>query len=128
VQYVSVEEVIEIHRRIVRLTGGTVGIRDHGSLESSVLQPLQSFGDEDLYPSVVEKVAALGFFLIQNHPFFDGNKRAGHAALETVLLLNGYELSATVDEQEVVVLDVARGELPREEFTRWVQQHVVPAK
>ena len=76
-------------------------------------------------PTTVEKGAALGYFLIQNHPFLDGNKRIGHAALETVLILNGYELSASVDEQEEVVLPVARGELRREDFTNWVQQHAV---
>jgi death-on-curing protein len=92
-----------------------------------VLQPLQSFGDQDLYPTLAEKAAALGYFLIQNHPFLDGNKRIGHAALETLLLLNGYELSASVDEQERIVLSVARGELAREEFTTWVLQRVAPA-
>jgi death-on-curing protein len=126
VEYISVDEVVEIHRRVVRRSGGTLGIRDHGSLESSVLQPLQSFGDQDLYPTLVEKAAALGYFLIQNHPFLDGNKRVGHAALETVLILNGYELSSSVNDQEVVVLAVARGELGREEFTEWVRHHVVP--
>lgn len=124
-EYLSIDEVIEIHWRVVQQTGGLQGIRDQGSLESSVMQPLQSFGDQDLYPSLIEKAAALGYFLIQNHPFLDGNKRVGHAALETVLILNGYELSAGVDEQESVVLDVARGELRREEFTEWVQRHVV---
>lgn len=118
---------MELHQRIVQQTGGSLGIRDRGGLESSVLQPLQSFGDQDLYPSLVEKAAAIGYFLIQNHPFVDGNKRVGHAALETVLLLNGHELLATVDEQEAVVLDVARGELHREQFTEWVRQHVVPS-
>ncbi len=125
-EYISIEEVIEIHWRVVRQTGGVQGIRDQGSLESSVMQPLQSFGDQDLYPSLIEKAAAIGYFLIQNHPFLDGNKRVGHAAMETVLILNGYELSAGVDEQEKIVLDVARGELRREEFTEWLRRHVVP--
>lgn len=124
-RYITVEEVLELHRRIIRQSGGSLGVRDRGSLESSVLQPLQAFGDEELYPTLPEKAAALGYFLIQNHAFIDGNKRIGHAALETVLLLNGYELSASVDEQEMVVLSVARGELRREEFAEWVQQHIV---
>jgi len=128
VRYISVEEVVELHRRVVQRTGGTLGIRDHGSLESSVMQPLQSFDDQELYPTLVEKAAALGYFLIQNHSFLDGNKRIGHAALETVLILNGYELSAAVDEQEEVVLAIARCELRRELFTEWVQQHVMPSK
>lgn len=124
-RYVSLEEVLELHRRIIRQSGGSLGVRDRRSLESSIVQPLQSFGDEELYPSLADKAAALGYFLIQNHPFVDGNKRIGHAALETVLLLNGYELSASVDEQETIVVSVARGEFDREELTRWVEQHLV---
>ncbi|MEA2165252.1 MAG: death on curing protein [Thermoanaerobaculia bacterium] len=126
-RYISIEEVVELHRRVIEQSGGAFGLRDQGSLESSVRQPLQAFGDHDLYPTLAEKAAALGFFLIQNHPFLDGNKRIGHAALETVLLLNGHELAASVDEQERIVLSVARGELDREQFTAWVQQHVVSA-
>ena len=124
-RYISIDEVLELHRRIIRQWGGAFGVRDHGSLASSVLQPLQSFGGHELYPTLVEKAAALGFFLIQNHPFVDGNKRIGHAALETLLALNGYELSASVDEQEKIVLSVARGELNREELAEWVQKHLV---
>jgi death-on-curing protein len=127
VRYISIEEVVDLHRRIIHQSGGTLGLRDQGSLESSVRQPLQAFGDQDLYPTLAEKAAALGYFLIQNHPFVDGNKRIGHAALETVLLLNGYELAASVDEQERIVLSVASGELDREQFTLWVRQHVVVA-
>jgi death-on-curing protein len=87
----------------------------------------KSSPDQELYPSLAEKAAALGFFLIQNHPFVDGNKRAGHAALETVLILNGYELSSPVDEQERIILAVASDELDRETFTAWVQTKLVPA-
>jgi death-on-curing protein len=58
------------------------------------------FADEDLYPTLPDKAAALGFSLIQNHPFLDGNKRTGHAAMETFLVLNGHEIQATVDEQQ----------------------------
>lgn len=60
-----------------------------------------TFGGEDLYPTVIEKAIALGFSMIMNHPFVDGNKRTGHAALETFLILNGLEISASVDEQEL---------------------------
>jgi death on curing protein len=70
-----------------------------------------TFGGEDLYPSLLEKAAALGFSIIMNHPFVDGNKRTGHAAMETFLILNGMEINASVDEQERVVLAIASGEL-----------------
>jgi len=73
-----------------------------------------------LYPGLTAKAAALGFSLIQNHPFVDGNKRIGHAAMETTLMLNGFELSASVDAAEAAVLAVASGQLNRDAFTRWV--------
>jgi len=85
-----------------------------------------TFDQEDLYPTVSEKAAALGFSLIQNHPFLDGNKRTAHATMETFLVLNGYEIIATVDDQEKIILDVAAGKIPREDFTSWLREHVVP--
>jgi death on curing protein len=127
VLYLSVGQVIELHRRVVQQSGGSLGVRDHGALESSVRQPLQVFGGNELYPSVEEKAAALGYFLIQNHPFVDGNKRIGHAAMETLLLLNGFELAASVDEQEQAILSVARGESSREAFSSWVLKHIMRA-
>lgn len=84
-----------------------------------------SFGGEDLYPAVAEKAAALGFSLIKNHPFVDGNKRTAHAAMETFLVLNGFEIDASVEEQAQIVLQVAAGQLDRDEFTTWVQAHIV---
>ncbi len=123
-RYLTINEVIELHDRIVVQSGGAEGIRDRGALESSLAQPLQTFGGEDLYPSVAEKAAALGFFLVKNHPFLDGNKRIGHAALEATLVLNGLELSASVDDQEGIILALAAGMMSREEFTMWIQAHL----
>jgi death-on-curing protein len=91
----------------------------------TVAMPQMSFDGRDLYPTLAEKAAALGYSLVMNHPFVDGNKRVGHAAMEVVLVLNGYEISAGVDEQEAVVLDVAAGVTSREQFTAWVKDHMV---
>ena len=123
--YLTEPEILLLHRRIVETSGGSPGVRDRGALEASVAQPFQTFGGQELYPTVEEKAAALGYFLISNHPFVDGNKRIGHAALEVVLVLNGLELAASVDEQETIVLNVASGNMSREEFTAWVQRYVV---
>ncbi len=95
-----------------------------GALESAVAQPRMTFGGAELYPTVVEKAASLGFSLIQNHPFVDGNKRTAHAAMETFLVLNRYEIRATVDEQESVILQVASGRMNRDEFVRWLSDHI----
>lgn len=125
-RYLTLAEVIDLHRRVVEESGGAHGIRDLGSLESAVAQPRMSFGDQDLYPTVVEKAAALGFSLVRNHPFLDGNKRVGHAAMETFLILNGSEIQAGVDEQESFVLALAAGEVNRDQLVDWLREHVVP--
>ena len=93
-------------------------------LDSAAAQPRMTFGGQDLYPSLEEKASAIAFSLIRNHPFIDGNKRVGHAAMETFLVLNGYELDAGSEEQEQVFIAVAAGQMGREEFSRWVQAHV----
>lgn len=124
-RYLTLEEVIELHRLVLATSGGAEGIRDLGAIDSAVAQPRMTFGAHDLYPAAVEKAAALGFSLVQNHPFLDGNKRVGHAAMETFLVLNGYELSAPVDEQEKIILRLAAGQLSRDEFANWVRTHIV---
>ncbi len=109
-------------------SGGLSGVRDLGALESALAQPRMTFGGIDLYPTVVEKASALGFSLIKNHPFVDGNKRTGHAAMEVFLLLNACEINAKVDDQEKIILRVAGGGLEREEFTDWLKAHIVERK
>jgi death-on-curing protein len=123
----SADDVIYIHARLIAQSGGSYGLRDRGALEASVAQPLQSFGGNDLYPEVIDKAAALGFFLSSNHPFVDGNKRVAHAALAVTLRLNGYRLVASVDEQEQIMLRLASGELSRSEFAEWVRLHTTTA-
>ena len=124
-RYLSLQEVISLHSLVVAQSGGSSGLRDRGALESAVAQPEASFGGEDLYPSLASKAAALGHSLIQNHPFVDGNKRVGHAAMEVFLLLNGYEIDASVDEQETIIIDVAGGKRSRNELSEWLSKHVV---
>lgn len=101
-----------------------MGFETLGLLESAVAQPQQSFGGEDLHPTLAGKAAALGFSLIKNHPFVDGNKRIGHAAMEAMLMLNGSELDAGVDEAEAEILAVAAGKRTRQQFEEWVVAHL----
>ena len=123
-RHLSLAEVIELHRMVIEQAGGLPGLRDLGALESAVAQPRMTFGGTDLYPSLVEKSAALCFSLVKNHPFVDGNKRVGHAAMETLLVLNGFEIDASTDEQEQVVLALAAGQLSREDLVGWLRKHV----
>jgi death on curing protein len=123
-RYLTLPEVLEAHERILRQSGGEPGLLNLGALESALAQPRMTFDGQDLYPTIVEKAAALGFSLIQNHPFVDGNKRTAHAAMETFLVLNAYQIHATVEEQEDMILKVAAGQSGREAFTEWLRQHL----
>src|SRR5687768_5238478 len=124
-RYLSLQEVISLHSLLIAQSGGSSGLRDRGALESAVAQPEASFGGEELYPDLASKAAALGHSLIQNHPFVDGNKRIGHAAMEVFLLLNGREIGASVDDQEKIILDVASGKVSRIELSEWMSKHMV---
>ena len=123
-RYLSISEVFELHDRIISSTGGSRGIRDINALESAVNQPRQTFDQKDLYPDIVTKAAALCFSLVMNHPFVDGNKRVGHAAMETFLILNEYEIIAGVDEQERIMLELAAGKMSRINFLKWLNNHI----
>ena len=122
--YLERDEVIRLHELLIAQSGGSSGIRDAGLLDSAVAQPQMSFGGVDLYPTIVEKASALGFSLILNHAFIDGNKRIGQASMEAFLVVNGYEIQESVDAQEAVILDVAAGRMTRDEFTEWLRDHV----
>lgn len=124
-RYLKLNEVIELHRQLIRQFGGSDGIRDIGALKSAIAQPRMTFGGEELYPTIIKKTVALGFSIIQNHPFVDGNKRIGHAAMEIFLVLNGYEIDASTDEQENVVLQIASGKSGRDEFEDWLRSRLV---
>lgn len=123
-RYLTLGELIELHRRMINQSGGADGVRDMGLAESALAQPQMSFGGTELYPALGDKAAALGFSLVMNHPFVDGNKRIGHAAMEVFLVMNGFELTADVDDSESVILRLAAGELERVLFTEWVIGHV----
>lgn len=125
-RYLALSEVVELHRRLLEQAGGAAGIRDLGALESALAQPRMTLADSDLYPTLVEKAAVLCFSLVTSHPFIDGNKRIGHAAMETFLVLNGAEIDAGLHEQERVMLDLAAGRIDRGQLTGWLRQHLKP--
>jgi death-on-curing protein len=124
----SLAEVLRLHEAILGQSGGSPGLRDLGALESAVAQPTTTFDGSDLYPTLEEKAAALCFSLASNHPFIDGNKRVAHAAMEALLMLNGLEIRASLDEQERVMLALASSKLTRDELLAWLREHVVPSK
>lgn len=122
--FLSIEHVIELHELIVERSGGARGILNLDALDAALAQPTLTFDGADLYPTFVDKAGAEAHSLIANHPFVDGNKRIGHAVLETTLVLNGYELTANQDDQENVILRVASGGMGRQEFIAWVKSNM----
>lgn len=125
-RYIQLDEILKLHNAIIEQSGGAKGIRDIGGLESALTQPQMEMFGEELYPSIASKAAIMGFSMILNHPFIDGNKRIGHAAMETFLMLNGYEITADDDEQEAVILSVAAGTMTKEAFAAWLQSKITP--
>ena len=128
-RYLTLVEVLDLHRQIISQSTGTLGIRDLDLLKSAIAQPRMSFGGEDLYPTVIEKAIALGFSMIMNHPFVDGNKRTGHAALETFLILNGLEISASLNSEGQNSLEALEWLLVQNEsnlrLDEWVHFHIL---
>ena len=117
------EQILLLQQDLIEQTGGTAGLRDEGLLESALFTPFQSFDGNDMFPSLQQKAARLGFGLIQNHPFVDGNKRIGAHAMLVFLSLNGVELVYTQQELSSMILDVAAGKQSFEDMVVWIQQH-----
>ena len=122
-RFLSLGEVLALHQRILATSGGRPGIRDLGAILSGLSQPKTSAGGEDAYPTLFDKAAALGYSLVRNRGFIDGNKRVAHAAMETFLVLNGLEISASVEEQERLMMSLAAGEFSREALANWLQSN-----
>lgn len=112
-----------LHSQLINATGGSDGIRDEGLLDSAILNPFQSFGGEELYPSIQAKAAQLCYGLVKNHPMIDGNKRIGAHAMLVFLALNGYELQYTQAELSKTILLVAAGELDASDILHWIIVH-----
>lgn len=120
--YLTIDHVLELHQMILEL-GGIEGVRSMQLLASAVLQPQQSAFGDDAYESVAERAAAYGYFITQNHPFLDGNKRTGAAAMLTFLDMNGYELVEDDDAIAQMFEDVAASVVEQGEFFGWVVNH-----
>ena len=121
----SKEKVKLLHQSISEETGGNIGIRDEGLLESALEGAFATFDGKDLYPSKEEKGARLGYTLISNHAFVDGNKRIGMYVMLTFLEVNGIKIEATNEEVAETGLDVAAGTMKYEELLKWVTDHKI---
>ncbi len=122
-RFFTLAEIIRLQQWIIQTTGGKSGVLDLRAIDSAVAQPQMTFGGADFYPTVIDKAAALGFSLIKNHGFDDGNKRIGYMAVRMFLRMNKHDLTGTVDEKAAVIFALAASEIGREEFTEWVRAH-----
>lgn len=128
VQYVTLDVVIAIHDDMIARYGGSFGIRDLGLIQSAIARPQATFGGEDLYPTILDKAAALFHSLIFNHPFVDGNKRTSLTTTARFLYINGYELVAEKEELVDFPLRVENKHLSLEEISKWFEEHTKKAK
>jgi death-on-curing protein len=116
-------QIINMHRLIIQEIGGSEGVKDEDLLDSALNAPFQTFDGEDLYKTIQAKAAKLGFFLINNHPFIDGNKRIGILAMLTFLEINGIEIKCTDDELINLGLGIADGSINSKDLLGWIIDH-----
>lgn len=119
----SKEKVLLLYQLISEETGGEVGVRDVGLLESALENAYATFDGEELYKTKEEKGARLGYSLISNHAFVDGNKRIGVYVMLTFLETNGIEISCTNEDVVEIGLGVASGKISYEQLLEWVREH-----
>ena len=121
-RYITLEDVLSIHNVLIERFGGASGVRDEALLDSALAQPAQTFDGIDLYPTMEEKAARYAYGIINNHPFVDGNKRAGAAALGMFLRANGRRFKPRHDELYETILGVADGSVSYDDLVKWVQK------
>ena len=119
----SKKQILMLHTQLIQQTGGSEGVRDYNLLDSALETPFQSFGGDELYPTIQAKAARLGYGLIKNHCMIDGNKRIGTHSMLVCLALNGIELKYMQKELYETILDVAAGKIEYEDLLQWVLDH-----
>ena len=120
----SKRQILLLHSMLVAQSGGMDGLRDEGLLDAAINMPLQTFGGQELYPTILEKTARLGYGLIRNHPFLDGNKRIGTHAMLVFLDINNITLSYEDEDLISTILHVAAGAMDCNAFLEWLKAHV----
>ena len=121
----SKSQVLLLHEQLVAETGGSPGLRDEGMLDSALNAPFQTFGGEDVYPSLQQKATRLCFGLVKNHPFVDGNKRIGAHVMLVFLALNGIELQYTQTELSDIILQLAANTIQSSDLLNWILTHQI---
>jgi len=119
------QQVYILHQELINAHGGSAGLRDEALLDSALAAPFQSFSGQYIYPTTQQRAVRLGYGLLMNHPFIDGNKRIGTHVMLTVLAMNNIELEYSQKELYEIILKVAASEASFEDLLKWVQDHKV---
>jgi len=122
--WITAEDVIMIHSRVIQKSGGLNGLRDRAGLEAAIAAPLQSFDGKDLFPTDIEKIARLGFGLAANHAFVDGNKRIGAMMTQLLLKWNGYQLILAKGDLADMFITIADGTATEKDLLSWIKLHI----
>ncbi len=123
-KFLSKEQILFLHKDLIQKFGGVDGIRDENLLESAIYAPFQTFAGDELYPTTIEKAARLGYGLVKNHPFIDGNKRVGTHAMLVFLELNNF--FAEYDDKDLIeiIFRIADSSLDYSDLLRWLKKHI----
>lgn len=122
----TLAQVLELHGMILAETGGAPGVHDEGRIETALARPFAGFGDQEFFPTMEEKAAALAHALIKGHPFVDANKRTGMTAAASFLELNGYELTASQEDLEETAVAIAEDRMGVAELAEWFKANMKP--
>ncbi|MBI3540671.1 MAG: type II toxin-antitoxin system death-on-curing family toxin [Deltaproteobacteria bacterium] len=122
-EYLDIQHVLAMHEVLIEKYGGLHGVRDNGLLDSALSQPQQSAFGEDIFTDIPSKAAAYAYYLSENQPFLDGNKRIATAASVTFLRLNDYDLNALEKDVYDIIMDLANKHLTRESLVKWFQKN-----
>lgn len=122
--WITADDAISVHSRVIQISGGIDGIRDRAGLEAAISAPLQSFGGRDLFPTVIEKIARIGYGVAANHAFLDGNKRIGAMLMQLLLKWNGFHLELQSGELAEMFISIAAGSSDEATLSQWIQEHL----
>ena len=123
---IEISEVKKIHELLIDNFGGTKGLRDRNALESAISRPFTTIEKQDLYPTPINKPAAIIESIIINHPFIDGNKRLGYVLMRLILLANDFDINATIQEKYDFVIGISEGKTKFPNIVAWLNRHVIP--
>ena len=123
-KFLNIENIILFHEKIVKETGGSLGIRDRGLIESALNRAFMTYDGKDLYPRIIEKIAVIAHSLITNHGFIDGNKRIGVAVMVLLLRMNNSNVSYTQKELIDLGLKTATGNMKEKDILNWINEHI----